>query len=153
MEAIAVAVAATGAEKHALGLLARAEQSRFLLSGKLERRGCTTKAINLALDFLESEGLLDDRRFAEAWLRSRVGKASLSPSKLALGLRNRGIEEGVVKTAFAMVFDAEKRRDLLKRAAERELKLADGDIEVARTALRRLGFKSGEIRAFFEETQ
>ena len=151
IDILAMAAAATEAEKKALALLARAEQSRFLLMAKLERRECGSRAARLALDFLEKEGLLDDRRFALAWLRSKMRAALPSPSKLMLGLRNRGIEEGLAKSVFAEVFGADERHDLLKRAAEKEAKRSGGDLKELRSALLRLGFKPGEIREYFEK--
>jgi regulatory protein len=149
VEALGLAAAVRDAEKKALALLARAEQSRLLLSAKLEQRGCPARAARLAMDRLEAEGLLDDRRFAEAWLRSRSGNQALSPAKLMAGLRARGIAESTAKAAFAEVFGDDERIKLLKRAAERELAAADGDREAAGRALRKLGFKPGEIRELF----
>lgn len=148
-EALALAAAAYDAEKKALALLARAEQSRYLLAAKLEQRDCPARAVKIALDRLQSAGLLDDKRFAEAWLRSRSGPQALSPAKLLSGLRSRGIGEATAKAAFIEVFDDEGRLELLKRAAEFELGRAGGDRALAIQALRKLGFKPGEIRELF----
>jgi regulatory protein len=153
MEALALALAATEAEKRALGLLARAEQSRFLLSGKLELRGCGPKAIALALDFLEGEGLLDDRRFAEAWLRSRSGSSSLSPRKMLAGLRSRGIKEGIASAALARVFDEEGRKALLEKALKKEMSRPGGGKDSLRAALKKRGFSSREIAEYFENNE
>jgi regulatory protein len=158
IEILALADKAQDAEARALSLLARAEQSRFLLAVKLERRECSARAVGLALDFLESEGLLDDGRFAEAWLRARIGRAATSPMKLVASLRARGIAEEVAKAALDRVCDPELRLSLVAKAAAKEgkklqkapgLDPSDYRAELKRS-LRGLGFKSADVALYFE---
>ena len=101
------------------------------------------------MDRLEAQGLLDDKRFALAWLRTRTGAQAFSPSKLLSGLRSRGIAEATAKAAFTEVFGENERRELLRKAAERELERLGGDRALAMQALRRLGFRPQEIRELF----
>jgi regulatory protein len=151
VESLGLATEAFEAERRALSLLARAEQSRFLLAVKLERRDIRPAAARLALDFLECEGLLDDRRFAEAWLRSRKGAAAASPARLAAGLRLRGIDEAVAKAALSVVFGPDERRAALSAAIARERRRAGLRPEELRSRLKKLGFRSEEIRSWFED--
>jgi hypothetical protein len=69
------------AGRKALDLLARAEQCRKGLCSKLTRKGFSQFAVNLAVDSLENAGLLDDRRFAEAWARARLRSRPGRPIK------------------------------------------------------------------------
>lgn len=142
--ALALASEATEAEKRALALLTRAEQCRSLLEVKLEKRGLKARAARLALDRLEAEGLLSDRRYAEAWLRGR--NLSEGPTKLLLGLRARGIDSKLAAEALATVLNPEERRLALGKALSRELSRAKGDKDETRVRLKRLGFRSEEIR-------
>lgn len=146
--ALSLAAEATEAERRALALLTRAEQCRSLLEAKLEQRGIKPRAARLALDRLEAEGLLSDRRFAEAWLRTR--DASAGPTRLLAGLRARGIEARLASEALAAVLGPEERRLALEKAMERELRRAKGDRDEARLRLRGLGFRSEEIRELLE---
>jgi len=67
---LALAAEAREAEKRGLALIARAEQSVFMLRMKLESRDFSKKAVGLALDRLTAENLVDDRRFAAAISRA-----------------------------------------------------------------------------------
>jgi regulatory protein len=147
---LGLAAKATEAETRAAGLLDRAEQVRFLLSVKLEKHELPRQAIKLALDYLEGQGILDDERFARAWLRSKMGSAMAGPAKLLMGLRAKGIDEAVAKKAMAAVFGADERKAALAKAWERALKQQGGDRDRAKAVLRDLGFKSQEIRDYFE---
>jgi len=154
---LALAADATDAERQAAALIARAEQTRYLLGAKLEKKGLSPRAVRLALDHLEAEGLLSDRRFAEAWLRSRLGQgggggAGLSPLKLLSGLRSRGIAEDIAKAAIRQVFGPEERRVALAAAIARERRKGEPDRGELRSRLRRLGFSAEEIRVYFEES-
>ncbi len=74
--------------RRAIGLLARREHSRAELARKLVAVG-TTEEIDTVLAQLESEGLLSDARYAEAYVRShgeRFGAARLRQT-----LRTKGI--------------------------------------------------------------
>jgi regulatory protein len=144
LAALALASEATEAEKRALALLTRAEQCRALLEVKLEKRGLKARAARLALDRLEAEGLLSDRRYAEAWLRGR--NLSEGPTKLLLGLRARGIDSKLAAEALATVLNPEERRLALGKALARELARAKGDKDETRVRLKGLGFRSEEIR-------
>jgi regulatory protein len=74
--------------RRAIGLLARREHSRAELARKLVAVG-TAEEVNSMLAQLETEGLLSDARYAEAYVRShgeRFGAARLRQT-----LRTKGI--------------------------------------------------------------
>jgi regulatory protein len=164
---LVLAAKATEAEARGASLLARAEQPRFLLRGKLIERGYPERAVALALERLESEGFLSDRRYAEAWLRSRVdrsihgrGGRPEGPSSLLLSLRARSVPEEVAKAALAAVLDVERRPALLEAALRRvETLLAESpsaktyrrpEGDELRGELRSLGWGGEEIRDMME---
>ena len=154
MASLTLAADATGAERQAASLIARAEQTKYLLGAKLEKKGLSPRAVRLALDHLEADGLLSDRRYAEAWLRSRLGQGGggQSPLKLLSGLRSRGIAEDIARKAIKDIFGPEERRAALAKAIAREKRKAEPDRAELRRRLRRLGFGAEEIRVYFEET-
>jgi regulatory protein len=51
--------------------------------------------IEAALDELETEGLLSDRRFAEAYARNRANRG-FGPNRIANELRERGVGDGLI---------------------------------------------------------
>ena len=163
-EQLVLAAKATEAEARGASLLGRAEQPRFLLRAKLIDRGYPPAAAEMALDRLEREGLLSDRRYAEAWLRSRVERAvragrgggasatrAEGPSSLLLSLRARSVSEKVGKEALTAVLDEELRHDLLVSSIAILLRggLREGD--ELRSRLRELGWKGEELREALSE--
>ena len=86
----------------AMDLLARREHLRGELAGKLRRRFGEAAAgeIDAALARLEREGLLSDRRFAEAYVRSRVD-AGRGPRRIREELRRKGAALALAEQAVA----------------------------------------------------
>ena len=70
-----LAAEAYEAERRGLALLARAEQSAFLMRGKLELRGFSSRAVGLAIERLICQGWLDDSRFFASVYRLAPRKA------------------------------------------------------------------------------
>ncbi len=70
--------------------MSRREYSRLELAGKLERCGYHTDALSPVLDTLESEGLLQDQRFAEAYVVSRTARG-FGPVRIRMELKQRGV--------------------------------------------------------------
>ncbi len=162
LELLALAAEAREAGLRGLALLARAEQSAFMLKSKLEARGFSRRAVALALERLEAEGLLDDRRFAAAYAVSRLGRGGSKPegpASLAAALAERGVERPVAAEAIAAVLGPAERAAALAEAARRLSgrlggpgKEGRGALRAAlRSGLRELGFKSDEIDRYFEE--
>ena len=71
-------------------MLARREHSRRELHDKLERRGYQAEAISPVLDALEAEALLQDRRFAEVYVASRMARG-FGPVRIRRELQQRGV--------------------------------------------------------------
>ena len=58
--------------RQALDLLARREHSRLELERKLLKRSYSRDTTNEVLDVLEVEGLLEEARFIESFVRTRI---------------------------------------------------------------------------------
>jgi regulatory protein len=149
---LALAAEAREAETRGLALVARAEQSTFMLRAKLEARGFSRKATAIALERLAANGFLSDRRFALAYAASRLARRSSKaegPASLAAALRERGIDRTTAAEALAELLGPEERARALASAAEKAAKRSGGDREQLRDRLRELGFKSDEISDYF----
>ena len=88
----------------ALAALARREHSRSELERKLALQGHDDASVDAVLDELEELRLLDEDRFVEAFVRSRVARGQ-GPVRIAHELKTRGIDAAVVRGALA---DAEE---------------------------------------------
>ncbi len=132
------------AEHAALQLLERAEQSRFGLSAKLAKRKFSRPALRASLDFLESQGLLSDTRFAASWIRQRVRRHAEGPTTLRRALSARGIGSLAISAAFDEVLAGSARYTALETARS----LLASKYPLARDlrfALKGLGYGSSEI--------
>ncbi|MDZ7752481.1 MAG: regulatory protein RecX [Gammaproteobacteria bacterium] len=88
----------------ALGLLARREHSRRELTEKLQARAFEIEPIREALDRLEEQGWLDEGRFIESFVRSRVQKA-YGPLRIKAELAQRGIDRSRAERALRALQD------------------------------------------------
>lgn len=101
------------ARERALQLLGYRERSRFELRQRLLDNGYPTEVVEPILDrFCEVE-LVDDRRFASAWVRSRVS-AGYGRRRIARELADKGVADETAEFALA----EEILEDELSRAVE-----------------------------------
>ena len=84
----------TSARKRAMDLLARREHSRTELIRKLETRGIPLDEATEAVGTLEGEGLVDDERFAESFVASRIRRGQ-GPARIGHELAQRGVSRDV----------------------------------------------------------
>ena len=87
-ELLSVLADVMAAEYSAVSLLARAEQFRKGLERKLLAKKLPGFAITMALNRLESEGLLSDQRYAEVWMRQRIRRSPEGPDRKSTRLNS-----------------------------------------------------------------
>lgn len=140
------------AAEKAMELLARSEHSRFLLARKLLQREFPEGVIRDCLDALEERGLLDDRRFAEQWVASRVRRRPEGQTALIAGLQSRGVDGGLAREvveAFRAEFPEELER-ALERAGARILRRRGCTAAELREKLHKRGFRPSEISSYIQ---
>jgi len=79
------------ARARALSLLSRAAHSTWDLSRKLGARGFSAEAVRDAVGRMAELGYLDDKAFAEGWVRFRLSTRKEGWKSLYRGLLRRGI--------------------------------------------------------------
>ena len=87
--------AALDCRRLAMDYQARREHSRSELFRKLVTRGCEEPVVEQTLASLEQEGLIDQRRFAEAFVASRARRGQ-GPVRIRAELRQREIDDMLV---------------------------------------------------------
>jgi len=142
------------AEKIALRLIARAEQSSAGLLRKLEKRGIDTAVADEVISKLAQTNLINDERYSQFWLRSRLRFAK-SPRRLFSSLCARGIDHDTAKTALETALDEETENALLSRYTKKIMRKLRGkkgadDFRSLKFLLKNEGFSSGAIEAFFD---
>ena len=141
------------AEKIALRLIARAEQCIFGLTRKLEKRGHEAACVNAVISRLSELKLIDDRRFAQLWLESRL-RLARSPRRLLSSLCGRGIDREDAEAALKAALDEDAEFALLTRFVKRHSRKSGGDGEGDYRSLKYLlkseGFSQAAIQRFFD---
>ena len=85
------------ARQSALGLLSRAPHTRRGLASKLRARGFDQEAVRQAVARMIELGYLDDRSFAESWMRFRLPHRREGSKALFLGLVRRGVPRDIAE--------------------------------------------------------
>lgn len=88
------------AYQRALGLLVRREHSAAELKRKLRGRGVEADELDAALETLQRQGFQNDRRYAEALVRSRAS-AGQGPVRIRAELHLHGVPAEDIEAAFA----------------------------------------------------
>jgi regulatory protein len=136
------------AEKIALRLIARAEQTSFGLTRKLVKRGLDAACVNTALSRLVELELVDDARFARLWLESRL-RLARSPRRLLAALTSRRIDRDDAEAALNSVLDEETEFALLSRFVKKRAPKLEG--RPLKYLLKSEGFSPQAIQQYFEE--
>ena len=152
----------------ALDLLARSDHSRFLLTQKLRLKlrqpgsaltGPTTEPlddesiIEKVMDELVAQGALDDRRYAENWIRSRIRRHPEGVSYLVAGLRQRGVSAEIARASVGAVLndDTVSLMDAARRVAGAAMRKSGASPERLAAVLYRRGFRRDIVRAMLDE--
>ena len=138
------------ARDKALGLLEAAPQAQATLRLKLLRRGFGPEAIDQTAAWLEARGLLDDRRFAEGWILTRLERHPESRGVLIAGLRRRGVSRAVAQEAVRLAVDAEAEREAARRLLDRLRRRPLPPEELSRRLAAR-GFSRSLVRSLLGE--
>ncbi|MBP5446891.1 MAG: regulatory protein RecX, partial [Treponema sp.] len=130
---------AAAATQKALALLARCEQCRSGLERKLLQKGFSKETVEGVLDALEERGLLDDLRFARAWLNSRRIGHQEGRTRLLAELGARGISKETSKKAVDDFFEEFNEEEICARAVKKFLSRGYQDDKLM-AAMTRAGF-------------
>lgn len=98
----------------ALRLLGRREYARREMAERLARWGATTEQAARVLDGLEADGLLSEQRYAESWIRTRLGRGD-GPRRLRHALAQAGLDEDLIEQALPENEDWAARLEAARR--------------------------------------
>jgi regulatory protein len=150
-QALHFAAACYRAERAALRLVARAEQTCAGLKHKLEQRGHAADHAYAAVSCLKEMGILDDRRFAERWIRSRLSRRADSPLALIRGLCRRGIDRNIAREARKAALDLDTERELLGKFIAKKYPAPDSGARFLGALLKREGFSPLAVERYRDE--
>jgi regulatory protein len=130
-----------------LRLLEFRPRTRVELQQALVRKGIEAEVIDQVLSRLDAVGLVDDKSFAEVWVRSRHTYEGLGRKAIAAELRRKGVDDSVTTEALTTVdygAEEERARQLVRKKL-RMLTTADHPTKVRRLVamLARKGYTQG----------
>lgn len=103
------------AKERALYLLKSSGKPENWMRRKLQEAGYPQEAVDYAMNFLKEYGFIDDRAYAESYVRSYGGKKSRR--QLVYELQQKGVPKDYIEETFSSqeVDDVENARQLLRR--------------------------------------
>ena len=140
------------AERKALNLLSRSPHSRERLKLKLLKKDFGRSSINYVLERMEELGYLDDSRFAEDWLRSRIARHPEGRQSLLAGLVNRGINTSLATQIVNRIVTRGVEEDCAKRLMEKQGTFRNLTRKKLAQRLSSRGFSSSLIRQIIDQT-
>ena len=124
------------------------------LTDYLRRKECEAEEIETVLERLEGLGLVDDERFAQAWISDRMKFRVRSRMRLSQELTAKGVDRGIIARVLEQQLEPENELGALvdlvitkrSQSAYREEKKLVG-------YLQRQGYRWGLIKAALEKAQ
>ena len=98
-----------------MNLCVKAERSEFDVRRLLERWGSAAEERQRIVDTLVRERFVDDRRYAEAYVREKVRFSGWGRFKIRAALRAKRIDESIIEEALGQVDGASMREKLEHR--------------------------------------
>lgn len=145
------------AYKKGIRLLAVRDRTCAELVRLLAVRGFAKTDLQAAIDRLLEEGYLNDRRFANVWVRGRLRMKPMGPHRLGKELEAKGFEVSLVREILKDIYE-EGEEPLARRAMAGKLSMLGRLSAQSRTGaiarfLHRRGFSSELIRRLLHEEQ
>lgn len=109
----------------AMDRLAERDRSRCELLQALGRRRFPEDVAAAIVDQLQAEGLVDDERFARAWVDSRGRSKGLARSVLRMELVRKGVAAEIIDVVLADV-DPREERQAAHRLVQRRMRSVQG---------------------------
>ncbi len=95
-------------------------QSCRELCSKLERKGFSPETVQKTMSLLEEKGLIDDKRFAEIWVSSKLKMRPTGAIVLKRELAEKGIREDIVESILSDVKSSES--EVIRELAKKRIK-------------------------------
>ncbi len=137
--------------KQALRYLARREYSVLELSKKLKRKGHGSANCDKVINNLVAQKLLSDRRYAEAYLNSKIRKG-VGPVRIRHALEEAGLEKSTIDDVLNhadVEWTEQLKIQLIKKYGDSAPRTYKEWVKRARF-LNNRGFSSDQIQAVLE---
>lgn len=134
-----------------LDLLSRREHSVFELTQKLKKRYGLNKLINDVIIRLQESNLLNDQRFAEAYIKVRARKG-FGPRRIDAELQQRKVSEAIINQELSMIENWNELALLAFKKKFGNFQKDTKEILKAKSFLQNRGFSFEQIEFCIQET-
>ncbi|HOV63355.1 MAG TPA: regulatory protein RecX [Spirochaetia bacterium] len=138
------------AEERAVRLLAQYEHSSYQLTVKLKKRGYPEDVILKVIEDLKGKGYLDDKRFAESWIHSRLQRHPEGRELLIAGLIAKGVDRETARSVVSSAVGEEEIAAACETAGRKLMQKSDMNREKLTQTLHRRGFSERIIQSFID---
>ena len=134
-----------------LDLLFRREHSTFELIQKLKKRYGSSNLIDDVIIRLQESNLLDDQRFAEAYIKVRARKG-FGPRRIDAELQQRKVSEAIINQELSMIENWNELALLAFKKKFSNFQKDTKEILKAKSFLQNRGFSFEQIEFCIQET-
>lgn len=123
---------------------------------KLEDKQFDENSIDIALDFLNEFGLIDDNKYAETFVKEYSRRKKAGPKKVEMELTKRGIDKELATEKVGTFYPDAKKYDFALETANKKIKLIENKpkekkYRAVRDNLMRKGFEYDLIKEVLKE--
>jgi len=119
------------------------ERSTFEVSQKLKESGVNIEKQKQIIDKLKEEGFVDDRRFVETYVRSKLFNNHWGKVKTELHLKQLNIPEDLIAEGLGSVDGSEYQNILKKVISKKNNEIADTNVEIKKHKIARYCIQKG----------
>ena len=135
----------------ALSLLDLAEHSAFMLRTKLRQRGFEPPVVETVIARLKEKNYLDDRRFAQLWVQSRLKRNPAGKSVLISGLRAKGVSARDAEEAVSGLLDEDALLEGARKVYAKAARKKNCTPDKIKAAMMQKGYSLSVIRMITKE--
>ena len=110
------------ARQAAMRLLKTRPRTEREIWRRFRRQGIGPEIAEQVLQDLKAEGLVNDRLFAQLWIKEKVAGGTCGKRRIIMDLKSKGIDQTVIADEIAVNYDDGEERDTAYRLAERRLR-------------------------------
>ena len=103
-------------------MCARSERSSGDALRLMKRWGVADDEARKALSRLLAERFIDDRRFAEAFVRDKLNLSGWGAYKIKMSLRTKGVAREIIEEVISQMIDATNMKERLEDIMQRKLR-------------------------------
>lgn len=97
-------------------------RTTYQVRKKLKEKNFNPSEIKIAIDFLKEFNLLDDKKFAQTFIKDYLQRKPCGKNKLRQELYKRGIQKDLIEESIDKFFPDNKTTDLAIKAAKKKMR-------------------------------